>query len=70
MNFAFITIPLMKGEIIMITLCMLLSITLIVLFIGAILFSIGGSLLLILFSDIIVAISVIWFLFFRKKSSK
>ena len=51
----------------MITFLLLLSITLAVLFIGFILLSIGGSLFLILFGDLMVAIFVIWFLFFRKK---
>ena len=56
-----------KGGINMITFLLLLSITLAVLFIGFILLSIGGSLFLILFGDLMVAIFVIWFLFFRKK---
>ena len=50
----------------MITLLILLLMTLVAGFIAISIIGIGGGLFLVIGADIIVAVSVIWFLFFRK----
>ena len=52
----------------MIITTLLLMITLIVLFVGLSFLAIGGSIATLLFSDVIVAIFIMWFIFFRKKN--
>lgn len=50
----------------MITILLLLLITIVAGFITISIIGIGGGLFLVLGADIIVAVFVIWFLFFRK----
>lgn len=50
----------------MITILLLLLITIVAGFIAISIIGIGGGLFLVLGADIIVAVFVIWFLFFRK----
>lgn len=52
----------------MIITTLLLLITIIVLVIGLSFLAIGGSIAVLLFSDVIVAMAIVWFIFFRKKS--
>ena len=49
---------------------LLLLITIIVLAVGLSFLAIGGSIALLLCSDVIVATFVVWFIFFRKKKAK
>lgn len=51
----------------MITILLLLLITGMVLFVALFLISLGGTLFVILGADIIIALFIIWFIFFRKK---
>ena len=52
----------------MITLALLLVITLFVMFIAVTMISIGGTLFIIFGGDLIIAIFVIWFIFFRNRN--
>lgn len=54
----------------MISISLLFIITALVLLIALFLLSIGGTLFVILFADLIVAVFIIWLLFFRKKNKK
>lgn len=54
----------------MILTTLLLLITIIVLVVGLSFLAIGGSIAVLLFSDVIVAIAIVWFVFFRKKAKK
>lgn len=54
----------------MIITTLLLMITLIVLFVGLSFLAIGGSIATLLFSDVIVAMGIVWVVFFRKKKAK
>lgn len=54
----------------MILTTLLLLITIIVLVVGLSFLAIGGSIAMLLFSDIIVAVFIVWAVFFRKKKSK
>lgn len=54
----------------MITIIILAIISLIVLGILVFIFSIGGTIFTIIGADIIVALFILWFLFFRKKNKK
>lgn len=54
----------------MITLALLLVITLFVMFIAVTMISIGGTLFIIFGGDLIIAVFVIWFIFFRNKNKK
>ena len=50
----------------MITLLLLIIMSLIIFVIGIGVLSIGGSVFLIIFADLIVALGIIWFIFFRR----
>lgn len=54
----------------MILTTLLLLITIIVLVVGLSFLAIGGSIAMLLFSDTIVAVFIVWAVFFRKKKSK
>lgn len=51
----------------MISLFLLTVITIILLVVAFVLLTLGGSLFILIFGDIIVALGIIWFIFLRKK---
>lgn len=59
-----------KGGINMITLAMLCIITAILLVVAFFTIAVGGTVFMIFAADLVVALGIIWFLFFRKKKVK
>ena len=64
LNFLF---PIMERRRIMITLAILICITISVLFIAITALSVLGTFGVVVFADLIIAIFVLWFIFFRKR---
>lgn len=54
----------------MITLSVLILMSIMLICVGVLVLSVGGTIFFILFSDLIVVVFIVWFLFFRSKRKK